>query len=174
MAITVPKTEEECRSLQAWAENQPIGPVAASPDQIAKHLSFLAAALPSRAVDEESAKMRFAVYQKILGAYPAGAIAFMARRACETLDWFPTPRQCLNLIRDYVSAPGQRETALRLCHDFWQQEFDRFIDALRAGEIDQAAIDAKPERWRRIAVERGYLRRMTDGSFVIRRQSIAA
>jgi len=40
-----------------------------------------------------------------------------------------------------------------------QDVFDRFVAELRAGPVEQSEIDAKPERWKRICVETGLLRR---------------
>ncbi|MES2173864.1 MAG: hypothetical protein V4523_07940 [Pseudomonadota bacterium] len=57
----------------------------------------------------------------------------------------------------------------------YRSPFDKFIDRLDGYEIDQREVDRMPERWRKIAEERGYLRRMDDGQFVIRqRPSILA
>lgn len=57
----------------------------------------------------------------------------------------------------------------------YRAPMDKFMDRLDAYEIDQREVDRMPERWRKIAEERGYLRRMDDGQFVIRqRRSILA
>lgn len=137
---------------------------AASQEQLAKHLSFMAAALPSKNVDDLTGKMRTAVYANLLGSYCNEALAFMARKACMTLDWFPTPRQCLDLIAEYRPPISAQETALRLCQDYTGNQFDRWLANLADGQ----PIGDVPEHWLRIAVERGHMRRLESGAFVSR------
>lgn len=166
----MPSTREECRSLRAWANAQPVSrPVAATHDQIERHLEFLAATLPSKAIDVETGKRRFAVYVSLLNGYSNEALAHMAKRACETLDWFPTPRQCLDLAREYESSPSAASQALIQCNHYDQNAFDIWIDALpKDGEIGDA-----PKRWIDIAVARNVLRRSLDGTVTLRRKEAA-
>lgn len=169
-AIRLPETVEEAKYLKIWAEAQDTRPVPASPLQITKHLTFLGATLPSKAQDDASGKMRFAVYSSILSDFSNEALAYMARRACAELDWFPTPRQCLELANQYRPPVSERDEALSLCHHFWQGRFEEFIFNLEHGLSDQETVNAVPHRWRMIAMERGYLRFMPeDRTFVIRR-----
>lgn len=164
-----PTTDKECAALQKWAESQSFAEHPATSEQIARHLEFLAATLPGRGIDEQSAKMRFAVYSRILSEYSNAALSFMSRIVCERFDWFPTPKQCLEVLSEYRKPTSEGEYALSQCHQYRQSRFEEWIDALRAGEISQGDVDNKPEQWRRIAVEQGFLRRLEDGSFVIRR-----
>jgi len=46
---------------------------------------------------------------------------------------------------------------------------DRFIAKLHAKQLSQAEVDRAPKFWRNVAEERGYLRRMDDGSHIIRK-----
>lgn len=171
--IQMPITATEAYALQAWAESVDDRPRPASMLQITKHLTFMAATLPSKNLDEESGKMRVAVYSSILRDYSNEAIAYMARRACQQLDWFPTPRQCLELIGGYRPPVTEKDEALMLCHNYWHGKFDEFMDYLKAGGATQEMVDAVPRRWRLIAMERGYLRHLPDGDrFVIRDQRI--
>lgn len=168
-ALRVPETIEEARVLREWADAQPEGPTPATTKQLATHLGFMAAALPRQAADEETGKKRTAVYARILGGFSNEALAFMSRRACETLKWFPTPKDCLDILATFTAAPGDKAKALSLCQQFWQSRFDQFIASLRDRTATQADVDAVPEQWRRIAVERGFLRCVGDGAYVIRR-----
>lgn len=55
----------------------------------------------------------------------------------------------------------------------YRSKFDRFVDRLDDGAASQGEVDDAPEHWRKIAEERGCLRQMDDGRFVIReRRSI--
>ena len=170
----MPETVEEAKALRAWAESCDDRPQPASPLQITKHLTFLGATLPSKTQDDDSGKMRFAVYSSILADYTNEALAYMARRACAELNWFPTPRQCLDILRDYRPPQTDKDQALALCHHFWQGKFEDFILALETDTADQEMVDTVPLRWRKIAMERGFLRYFADEDrYVIRRKVIA-
>lgn len=151
-----------------WAETQSPRPEPATESQISRHLSFIAATLPSKNQDEESGQQRVTVYATLLRGYSNGAMAFMARRACATLDWFPTPRQCIDILNQYREPPTDRDLALSYCHSFGQAQFEAFLASFEARQATNTTIAAVPEQWRRIAMERGYLRLMPDGGFIIR------
>jgi len=160
-----PTTPDECRALLDWARStQPPSLPAASNEQLAKHLAFMSAALPSKGLDEMTGKMKVAVYASLLGGYSNEALAFMARAACQTLDWFPTPRQCLELIADFRPPTSPQEIALRLCEHYTAEQFDRWL----ANIIEGQPVGDVPEQWLRIAVEQGAMRRLSDGSYVSR------
>ena len=151
--------------MREWASSTLPAPAAsASSDQLAKHLEFMHAALPSRANDTETGRKRFAVYASILAGKSNEALAFMARRACETLDWFPTPKQCLDLIGQYQPPMPAHEHALLACRQYTHSAFGDWLAELRDG----APIGDVPDHWKRIAVEQGDLRRLQDGSYVSR------
>lgn len=163
-----PTTMSECRALEAWARQQSNIEQKATPEQIARHLSFIAATLPSKGLDEDSAKMRFAVYARLLEDFSNQALAFMSREVCERFDWFPTPKQCLGILSEYRPPWSEADIALQQCFSFRAGRFDAWIEALKSGAATSDEIGRAPERWRRIAVEQGHLRRLDDGSFVIR------
>lgn len=164
----MPETEEECRALKAWAEETGEPVPTASVEQISRHLEFLAATLPSKNVDDTTGKMRFSVYYRMLSGYSDRALAYMSRKVCERHDWFPTPHQCLEILEGYHEPPSPQATALAYCRHFWAERLDNFLDTLKAGTCLQEMIDGVPDQWRRIAAEQGYLRRMPDGSYVVR------
>jgi len=164
-ALVRPTSPTECRELLDWARNTHTPPQpSASSEQLAKHLAFMSAALPSKGLDEMTGKMKVAVYASLLGGYSNEALAFMARAACQTLDWFPTPRQCLELIADYRPPTSPQEIALRLCEHYTAEQFDRWMTNISDGQ----PIGDVPEQWLRIAVEQGAMRRLSDGSYVSR------
>lgn len=163
--VGAPSTDEECRALQAWAEALPVErPTPASQNQIERHLAFMAATLPSQAIDDESGRKRFAVYVSLLTGFSDEALAYMARTACQTLRWFPVPVQCLDLAREYRAPVGQCEETLRLCHGFAQASFERWRADVAAGQ----PVGDVSDQWKRIAVEQGIARRLEDGSYVSR------
>lgn len=50
----------------------------------------------------------------------------------------------------------------------YRTPMDRFIDDLAAKRLTQADVDRAPKFWRGVAEERGYLRRLDDGSHILR------
>lgn len=172
--IRLPETVDEARALKAWADEQSDAPTPATLNQLARHLEYLAVTLPRQTADDETGEKRTAVYARLLGGYPNDALAFMSRKACETLNWFPTPKQCLDILATYRAPATEKEQALTLCHRFWQGRFEDFIALLKAGTATQADVDAVPMQWRKIAMERGHLRWIEEEKRnVIRRPVIA-
>lgn len=160
-----PQTDEECRALKEWAETLPPHREEPATDaEIIRHLKFMGASLPAQAVDTEAGKQKLVVYVTLLRGFSDAALGHMAMTACSTLRWFPVPAQCLDLVRDYRGPVSEKESTLKLCHDFAQNSFDRWMTNVSEGQ----PIGDVPEQWLRIAVERGPLRRMADGSFVSR------
>lgn len=51
---------------------------------------------------------------------------------------------------------------------------EAFLNALRDGAATADILDGKPDQWLRIANERGYLRKMSDGSYIIRQKQIGS
>ncbi len=160
-----PANLDQCRQLRAWAEAQaPIRVPAATQHEIETHLAFIASTLPSKVVDDASGKRRFAVYVTMLSGYSDAALKFMSRRALEELKWFPTPSECRKLIAQYQPPENEISEALRICGEFAQSTFDRWIANLADGQHPGDV----PEQWTRIAVERGLMRRLDDGRCVSR------
>jgi len=156
-------TLAECDELRTLAlampsENDPV-----SPRQLSRSLEFMESTLPSKNSDEQAGQMRTAVYIRIFGGYTKEAIAYLVERACKECDWFPTPKQCLEILADYTPQPSIKQQALHRCEKFSQAMFDQFIADMRDGPITQSQIDNAPERWKRICVETGLLRREGDG-----------
>lgn len=158
-------TVAECDELRSMALAMPIENVPVETRELAKQLQFIEATLPSKNTDEQSGQMRTAVYARILGGYTKEALSYMTERVCKELDWFPTPRQCLEILERYTPPPSKKDKALRICLNHATERFDDFISKLHCSE--PVELSDKPERWLRIAVERGYLR-FVDGEYIIR------
>lgn len=153
----------ECDALIEWAEAtqtppRPVGEIA-----FGKHFEYLSV-LPSKNVDEALGEKSATVYYALLGGYSAGAISYLVRRATETLDWYPTPKQCLDIIAGYREPISEQDRALLLCREFAEEQFAQWLENIRNGQ----PIGDVPERWMRIAVERGAMRVLAVGRFVSR------
>lgn len=158
-------TVAECDELRSIALAMPIENIPVETRELAKQLQFIEATLPSKNTDEQRGQMRTAVYARILGGYTKEALSYMTERVCKELDWFPTPRQCLAILDAYSPPTTRKDKALQICSNHTQARFDEFISKLHCGEpVD---ISDKPDRWLRIAEERGYLR-LVNGEFIVR------
>lgn len=168
--IVRPTNEEEARALQAWgsctARNEP----KATHEQIGRHLEFIAATLPTKKVDSATGKSRFAVYVSTLNGMSEQALAYMSRRVCQELDWFPTPHQCLTILNDFHGDKLTRKLACRYASDYWQERMETWLARLRdePENVTPDEIAAVPERWRAVAECQCLLRRLGDGSYELR------
>lgn len=59
------------------------------------------AVLPKRSLDEVSGELFVAAYQKKLGQYSDAAISFLADKAMERCQWFPTIAECVEILAEY-------------------------------------------------------------------------
>jgi hypothetical protein len=158
-------TVAECDELRSIALAMPVESIPVETRELAKQLQFIEATLPSKNTDEQSGQMRTAVYARILGGYTKEALTYMTERVCKELDWFPTPRQCLQILDAYTPPASKKDKALQICANHTQARFDEFVMSLRCNE--PVELKDKPERWLRIAEAQGYLR-FADGEYTIR------
>jgi hypothetical protein len=126
--------------------------------------------LPSRSDDDLTGKLRLNIYHRMMGQYPRAAIAFMVETALATLDWFPTPKQCLEILsgwhdRDAVEHKHRTAMAASAVRQERQARLGEVMDALDRRALDQDQIDALPEQVRAIGAERGFLRLHDDGVY---------
>ena len=158
-------TIAECDELRSIALSMPVENIPVETKELAKQLQFIEATLPSKNTDEQSGQMRTAVYARILGGYTKEALSYMTERVCKELDWFPTPRQCLQILDSYTPRTTKKDKALLICSNHTQARFEEFIMSLRCREpVD---LTDKSERWLRIAEDHGYLR-IVDGEYIVR------
>lgn len=132
----------------------PVVPV--SPLQFTKAMRRLSV-LSRRADDDNTGEERLEVYARMLGHYPAEAIAFMTRTILATEQWFPSPAQCLRVLERWARNDAAVEAQGLARHIYqaelerrWQEISDRFRSACRGEiEIPQDEIDALPETIKR-------------------------
>jgi hypothetical protein len=146
-----------------------VAPTPCSDIDFAKFMRSLSI-LPSRADDEVTGKLRHALYQRFMAQYPREAIAYMVETAMTKYDWFPTPRQCLEILADWrdtaaVEHKHRTTMAASAVRQERQARLADIMDALDRRALDQTAIDALPEHIRKIGAERGFLRLHDDGIY---------
>lgn len=128
--------------------------------------------LPRKADDELTGTARLNLYTRMLGSYPTEAINHLAEQAIASCDWFPTPKQCLDILAGWkrTDDPAQiKAKAGILARRERQARADDMLAALDRREMTQAEIDALPLRIKRIAAERCTLWAWPDGRFTVRK-----
>lgn len=130
--------------------------------------------LPGRGDDDLSGELRLNLYRRHFGHLPRDAIAFLTEHATLNCRFFPTPVECRDILKKWERTDeayqAQRFARLRARQE-WERRYEETMDRLRAApdDITQAEIDDLPERWASIAETRGYLRRLPDRSYELRR-----
>lgn len=159
-----PTTMAECRAITAWANATMPRHVPATPKQLTRRLEYLEAMLPRRATDDDAGELRTAGYLALLQGQSDDAMRHLVREACQTLDWFPTAKQCLAILATYRKPMPEQEQALIACQHFAQAAFEGWL----ANVGDGQPVGDVPDTWLRFAVDRAVLRRLSNGAYVAR------
>lgn len=172
-ALIVPKgrlTDTELVELEAVA----VAPLPALPPcedgHFAKCLRTMAAVLPRQNPDDTGAELFVAAYQRKLGHMPKAQISFIADKALDRCEWFPTIKECLEIAAGWErndEALRIRGAARAAVLSEKQQRMEEVMARLEAGEMTQAELSGLPEKWQRIADARGLVLWSEDG-FLIR------
>lgn len=127
------------RAIEEWAVKSPFMPKAFDLVQLAK--GYLTKAEPKQAgpTDWE----------------------MMARRYNDRMATDPEARRDVRWTASQTGISMQFDPS-------YVAPMDRFLDDLAAKRMTQADVDRAPKYWRNVAEERGYLRRMDDGSHILR------
>lgn len=131
-------------------------------------LRILQAALPKRASDTLSGELFVAAYQRKLGHHPKEAISYMTDQALDRFQWFPTIKECAEVIEGWSrndDALKAKNRAGIIARNERQARLDETIAALEAGELSGDQIAALPERFRDIALTQGLIWADPDGTF---------
>ncbi|MDZ7824518.1 MAG: hypothetical protein U5K75_11110 [Ahrensia sp.] len=92
-------TEDQVNALRPFF-NVKIAPhPQITPDDVRKNLGSLASALPSQRTDNDTGRLKLAVYQTMLLGYPLPALKAACRQCLEELEWFPAPKQLIDRIK---------------------------------------------------------------------------
>lgn len=159
--------DQALTELAAIADSPPLALLPCDGEEFTK-LILTMSTMARRADDEATGKLRLAILRRVIGHHPREAIAYMVEKAITTLEWFPSPKQCLDILAGWKrsdEAVQRHASAIRLVRAERQARFDDIMHALEQRQLDQAAIDALPDKIRSIAAERGFLRLHDDGVY---------
>lgn len=95
-------TAEDARAVAHVARSVP-AVTPADARTIRQSIGVLAAAMPAKASDEVEGKLKLDAYKRMLEGCDERALAYACRRCMRELDWFPTVKQLLDRMADFVS-----------------------------------------------------------------------
>jgi hypothetical protein len=155
--------------MEAVANLPPPSIPSCDDDHFEKSMRALAI-LPRRAEDAVTGELRFAIYRRLLGHFSRAAISHLVETALSTLDWFPTPKQCLAILdgwrdHDLVAHKHRTVMAASAIRHERQARINDVMLLLERRALDQEQIDALSDQMRQIGAERGFLRLHDDGVY---------
>ena len=125
----------------------PAAPVA-SDDFVLRCLKTMLSVLPRQKMDAEAGELFVETYLRFMRDLPKDQIAYMARTAVETCEWFPTISRCQSILRTWQRHDGdtrRRQQARQIMERERTARREAFYQRLAAGEISQERIDALPQ-----------------------------
>lgn len=121
--------------------------------------------LPRRQDDSISGAMRLALYRRHLEGFSDEALSYLTQQATRTCHWFPTIAECLDILKGWPNRNRDAERQEKAGH-LYQRELNARMDEtmarLERRELTDSEANDLPEFWKRVAVEKGYLRKMKD------------
>lgn len=138
-------------------------------EHLQKALMAMMAVLPRQGKDAATGTVMIKQYLLKLAKHPKGAIDHLWSTSIDRLKWFPTVAECNEIIGEWVSRAAEQRHAKDIASSRIQREKQaRFDDAMRAlqkGQLNQAEIDALPDRWRLHAETVGHLWLLKNGEY---------
>ena len=121
--------------------------------------------LPRRQDDQLGGKMRFGLYKRHLEGYSNEALSYLAEQATSTCHFYPSIAECLDILKAWPNRNRDAERQEKAGH-LYQRELNARMDEtmgrLERRELTDEQANALPEFWKRVAVEKGYLRKLKD------------
>lgn len=106
-------TEAQANALRPFADVVLAPPPEITPDDVRRNLGPLASALPAQRTDEDTGRLKMAVYQTMIVGYPLPALKAACRQCLRELDWFPTPKQLLDRIEAWSDPEATRLSLIK-------------------------------------------------------------
>lgn len=125
--------------------------------------------LPSGGDDALTAELRIALYRKHFSRFPDAAWSFLVEHATLECRFFPSPAECRAILSRWNRTDGPwraSQLAQARARRERQERLDDLMRRFRMGEVTQDEADHLPERWKRIAATRGFLKE--DGTYALR------
>lgn len=148
---------------------------------LASDLSDLPSDLLERAISEWSVRSPYMPKAYDLVQIAKGYLPKPASKSGDKSDWEAMAERANEAMHN--AEKGRKDIRWVANHAGMTLDFlpgahtgmDQFLESLDRQNATMRDVDRAPERWRMIAMERGYLRQMDDGRFIIReRRSVIA
>jgi hypothetical protein len=124
--------------------------------------------LPRRQDDQVGGRMRFAMYKRHLRDFSNEAMSYLSGEATKACHWFPTIAECFEILKAWPNRTrdtDRKGKAEYLIRKESQARMEGALELLRQRAMPQADVDALPDFWKRVADDKGFLRKLTDGTF---------
>jgi hypothetical protein len=125
-------TADQANALRPFLSVTLTPPPEINADDIRRNLGPLASALPAQRTDNDTGKLKLAVYITMLSGYPLPALKAACRQVLRELNWFPTPKQLLDRIEAWSDPEAGKLSMIR--------------HRLRRYDEDQARLNAPVKR----------------------------
>ena len=159
LASLPPRLDDEMLERVTAIARTPLpDPEPANPRHFNQCLRVMLAVLPKRSSDDVSGELFVAAYQKKLGHYCDDAISFLADKAMERCQWFPTIHECIEIIGDWrrndehtrrranaQNIAGVERVQRERDNQDWRTKHNHF-------GITQAEVDGMSEQMKRIGL----------------------
>lgn len=106
-------TEDQVNALRPFVSVMLEKPPVITPDDVRRNLGPLASALPAQRTDNDTGRLKLAVYATMLDGYPLAALKAACRQCLKELDWFPTPKQLIERIEAWSCPEAVRLSLLK-------------------------------------------------------------
>lgn len=107
------------------------------------------AILPRKADDDVKGDLRHQLYWRKLQTYPAAAMSWLVEQGLEQFEWFPSVKQCKDLL-DVWPSPTKARLWRTIAHRKVEEElrlrFEDLCDRVRRRELTEEEINALPDR----------------------------
>lgn len=158
-------TNEHYLALQPLSQLPVVMGEQATDDEILEILKYLASALSYRSVDDETGRMKVAVYVSKLKGFTKEALQYASNRVLDDpeIRFLPTVAEIAKIAKQFEpDAKGAKERITSLCRQYKQAEFDEIFRRMKFGEIDNDEINSLSDRMKRIGDDRGLIRLVND------------
>lgn len=106
-------TADQVNALRPFLNVTLAPPEPITADDVRRNLGPLASALPAQRTDNDTGRLKLAVYVTMLEGYPLPALKAACRQCLKELDWFPTPKQLIERIEQWRCPEAVRLSLLK-------------------------------------------------------------
>lgn len=152
--------DEQFALVRELAESPPPPLPPAAEDYVVKCIRIMDASLPRQARDVNSGRLMVAMYKRFLSGRSEAELNFLSKTAIAELDWFPSVKQCLAILKRWHRRDEHTHRKLlaeRLAGKELERRKELFFEAMAEGRLSQERINSLSETQLMEARRRGLL-----------------